>query len=113
MMGGMEARRARAALVEGAERAGARAHFRAMGIDPARLTGPIIGVASTWTGTMPCNLNQLALSERVVAAVAESGGVAFRIEGRAAGASSLVRTARFPLNLPLAGSHHAAWLTVK
>src|SRR5438045_3879770 len=73
---GVEARRARASLVGGAERAGARAHFRAMGIDPARLTGPIIGVASTWTGTMPCNLNQLALSERVVAAVAEAGGVA-------------------------------------
>ena len=76
MMDGVEARRARAGLVAGAERAGARAHFRAMGIDPARLSGPIIGVASTWTGTMPCNLNQLALSERVVAAVTESGGVA-------------------------------------
>ena len=33
-----------------------------MGIDPARLDGPIVGVASTWTGTMPCNLNQLELS---------------------------------------------------
>ena len=68
--------RARAALPFGAERAGARAHFRAMGIDPARLSGPIIGVASTWTGTMPCNLNQLELSRHVVAAVAEAGGVA-------------------------------------
>jgi len=76
MMLGVEADRARAALVDGAERAGARAHFRAMGIDPARLAGPIIGVASTWTGTMPCNLNQLVLSERVVAAVAAAGGVA-------------------------------------
>jgi len=76
MMDGVEARRARAGLVAGAERAGARAHFRAMGIDPARLSGPIIGVASTWTGTMPCNLNQLALSEQVVASVAAAGGVA-------------------------------------
>ena len=32
-------RRARAALRSGAERAGARAHFRAMGIDPDRLDG--------------------------------------------------------------------------
>ena len=56
-------RRARAALRGGAERAGARAHFRAMGIDPARLDGPIVGIASTWTGTMPCNLNQLELAE--------------------------------------------------
>ena len=36
MMDGVEARRARAALAEGAERAGARAHFRAMGIDAPR-----------------------------------------------------------------------------
>jgi dihydroxy-acid dehydratase len=46
-----------------------------MGIDPARLGGPIIGVASTWTGTMPCNLNQLELSAQVVAAVGAAGGV--------------------------------------
>ena len=55
---------------------GARAHFRAMGIDPARLDGPIIGVASTWTQTMPCNLNQRELARRVCARVAAAGGVA-------------------------------------
>jgi dihydroxy-acid dehydratase len=69
-------RRAREALPTGAERAGARAHFRAMGIDPARLEGRIVGIASTWTGTMPCNLNHLQLSERVSAGVTAAGGVA-------------------------------------
>jgi dihydroxy-acid dehydratase len=69
-------RRARAALSGGAERAGARAHFRAMGIDPSRLDGRIVGVASTWTGTMPCNLNQLELSRQVCAGVDSAGGVA-------------------------------------
>src|SRR6185312_5497460 len=69
-------RRARAALRADPARAGARSHFRAMGIDPARLDGRIVGVASTWTGTMPCNLNQLELSERVVAGVTAAGGVA-------------------------------------
>jgi dihydroxy-acid dehydratase len=69
-------RRARAALATGAERAGARAHFRAMGIDPARLSGPIVGIASTWTGTMPCNLNQRELADRVADGVAAAGGVA-------------------------------------
>ncbi len=69
-------RRAREALAAGAERAGARAHFRAMGIDPSRLDGPIIGVASTWTGTMPCNLNQRELADRVSEGVASAGGVA-------------------------------------
>jgi dihydroxy-acid dehydratase len=67
--------RAREALATGAERAGARAHFRAMGIDPARLGGPIVGIASTWTGTMPCNLNHLQLSARVAEGVAAAGGV--------------------------------------
>ncbi len=69
-------RRARAGLATGAERAPARAHFRAMGIDPALLGGPIVGVATTWTGTMPCNLNQRELADRVADGVAAAGGVA-------------------------------------
>src|SRR5689334_25122212 len=68
--------RARRGLAAAPERAGARAHFRAMGIDPARLDGPIIGVASTWAGTMPCNLNQRALADAVGEGVAAAGGVA-------------------------------------
>src|SRR5439155_8794100 len=67
--------RARDELVSGASRAPARAHFRAMGIDPARLGGPIVGIASTWTGTMPCNLNQRELADRVVEGVTAAGGV--------------------------------------
>ena len=47
-----------------------------MGIDPARLAGPIVGIASTWTGTMPCNLNQRELSDRVADGVSAAGGVA-------------------------------------
>jgi dihydroxy-acid dehydratase len=46
-----------------------------MGIDPARLEGPIVGVASTWTGTMPCNLNQRELAREVAAGVTDAGGV--------------------------------------
>ncbi len=69
-------RRARVALAAGAERAPARSHFRAMGIDPGRLDGPIVGVATTWTGTMPCNLNQRELADRVSDGVTAAGGVA-------------------------------------
>ncbi len=47
-----------------------------MGVDPARLDGPIVGVASTWTGTMPCNLNHLELSRHVCDVVDASDGVA-------------------------------------
>jgi hypothetical protein len=46
-----------------------------MGIDPARLGGPIVGIASTWTGTMPCNLNQRQLTDRTSEAIADAGGV--------------------------------------
>src|SRR3954463_16570455 len=69
-------RAAREELARGDERAGARSHFRAMGIDPDRLGNPIVGIASTWTGTMPCNLNHLELSRHVVDGVTAAGGVA-------------------------------------
>src|SRR5262245_30418420 len=68
-------RAARAGLRSGAERAAARAHFRAMGIDPARLDGPIVGIATTWTGTMPCNLNHRALADAAAVAIEAAGGV--------------------------------------
>jgi dihydroxy-acid dehydratase len=68
-------RRARAGLAAAPERAPARAHFRALGIDPARRDGPIVGVCSTWTGTMPCNLNQLELSRHVCDGISAAGGV--------------------------------------
>ncbi len=68
--------RARAGLRSAPERVGARAHFRVLGVDPDRLDGPIVGVASTWTGTMPCNLNQRELAEHAGAAIDAAGGVA-------------------------------------
>src|SRR3954447_1197933 len=68
-------RRAREGLVSSAERAPARAHFRAMGVDPSTLGGPIVGVVSTWTQTMPCNLNHLELAARVGDGVTAAGGV--------------------------------------
>jgi dihydroxy-acid dehydratase len=47
-----------------------------MGIDPGRLDAPIVGVVSTWTGTMPCNLNQRSLADRAAEGVTAAGGVA-------------------------------------
>src|SRR3954462_12793130 len=63
-------------LRDAATRAPARAHFRAMGIDPSRLGGRVVGIASTWTGTMPCNLNHRALAAHAAEGVAAVGGVA-------------------------------------
>ena len=68
-------RRARAELRAGTERAGARAHFRAMGIDPDRLDEPIVGIVSMWTSTMPCNLTHRDLAAAVERGVAAAGGV--------------------------------------
>jgi dihydroxy-acid dehydratase len=68
-------RRARADLADGPDRAGARSHFRPLGIEPSRLRGPIVGIASSWTGTMPCNLNHRALAEAVAEGVTAAGGV--------------------------------------
>ena len=39
--------------------------------------------------------------------------VPIRFEARTTGTSPKFRSARFPLNLPLAGSHHVVWVTVK
>jgi dihydroxy-acid dehydratase len=68
-------RHARESLPSDPSRAGARSHFRAMGIDPGRLTGPIVGIGSTWTGTMPCNLTHRELAAAVAAGVEQAGGV--------------------------------------
>ena len=47
-------------------------------------------------------------------AVAQAGSAPIRIEGRFKNdKGELIRTARFSLGLPMAGNHHAAWLTVK
>jgi dihydroxy-acid dehydratase len=46
-----------------------------MGIDPGRLDDPIVGIASTWTQTMPCNLNHRELAAHVARGVAGAGGI--------------------------------------
>ncbi|HEY6891059.1 MAG TPA: dihydroxy-acid dehydratase, partial [Solirubrobacter sp.] len=68
-------RQAREQLRDGAERVGARSHYRAMGIDPDRLGDPIVGIASAWTHTMPCNLNHRDLAAAVGRGVTAAGGV--------------------------------------
>jgi dihydroxy-acid dehydratase len=61
-------------ILEGRERAGARAMLRAIGLDDEDLAKPIVGVAHTWIETMPCNFNQRRLAERVKEGVREAGG---------------------------------------
>ena len=51
-----------AALTDGPERAPARAYLKGIGFDDEALSKPIIGVASTWIETMPCNFHLRALA---------------------------------------------------
>jgi dihydroxy-acid dehydratase len=67
-------KRRSAALTDGVERAPARAMLKAVGFDDADLARPLIGVATTWIETMPCNLNQRELAQEVKRGVREGGG---------------------------------------
>jgi dihydroxy-acid dehydratase len=62
------------ALTEGPERAPARAYLHGIGFDEEALSKPIIGIASTWIETMPCNFHLRALAQRVKEGVREAGG---------------------------------------
>ena len=62
------------AILEGRDRAGARAMLKAIGFDDEDLAKPIVGVAHTWIETMPCNFNQRRLAERAKEGVREAGG---------------------------------------
>jgi dihydroxy-acid dehydratase len=62
------------ALTEGPSRAPARAYLKGIGFDDEALAKPIIGVASTWTETMPCNFNQRALAAKVKEGIRAAGG---------------------------------------
>ena len=59
------AKRHSAALTDGPERAAARAMLKAIGFTDEDLAKPLIGVATTWIETMPCNYNQRRLAEFV------------------------------------------------
>ena len=61
-------------LYEGKERAPARSQLKAIGFSDADLAQPIVGVANTWIGTMPCNYNLRALAEKVKQGVRAAGG---------------------------------------
>jgi dihydroxy-acid dehydratase len=58
-------------------RAPARSHLHALGIEAGDFGRPFVGIASTWTGTMPCNANQRELAAAVAEGVRAAGGVPF------------------------------------
>jgi dihydroxy-acid dehydratase len=68
------AKRHSAALTDGPDRAGARAMLKAIGFTDEDLARPLVGVATTWIETMPCNFNQRRLAESVKAGIRAAGG---------------------------------------
>jgi len=62
------------ALTDGPDRAAARAMLKAVGFTDDDLARPLVGVATTWIETMPCNLNQRRLAEFVKAGIRAAGG---------------------------------------
>ena len=68
-------RRSRVQL-EGPDRAAARAYLKGIGFSSEDLRKPLIGIANTWTETMPCNFHLRGLAERVKEGVRAAGGTA-------------------------------------
>jgi dihydroxy-acid dehydratase len=69
------AKRRSAALTDGPARAPARAMLKGIGFSDDDLARPLVGVATTWIETMPCNFNQRELAQRVKAGVRAAGGM--------------------------------------
>src|SRR5712691_9594870 len=61
-------------ILEGRERAGARAMLKAIGFTDDDLARPIVGIANTWIETMPCNFHLRRLAAKMKEGVRAAGG---------------------------------------
>jgi len=61
-------------ILEGRDRAPARAMLKAIGFTDEDLARPIVGIANTWIETMPCNYNLRRLAAMVKEGVRAAGG---------------------------------------
>jgi dihydroxy-acid dehydratase len=61
-------------ILDGPDRAQARAYLKGVGFDDDALQRPIVGVANTWTETMPCNFHLRRLAEKVKEGIRAAGG---------------------------------------
>jgi dihydroxy-acid dehydratase len=66
-------RRRSRVILDGPDRAPARAYLKGIGFDSEALARPIVGIANTWTETMPCNFHLRRLAERVKEGVRAAG----------------------------------------
>jgi dihydroxy-acid dehydratase len=61
-------------LLDGPDRAAARAYFKAVGFTDDDLAKPLVGVAHCWIEITPCNWNHRELAEKVKEGVRAAGG---------------------------------------
>ncbi len=61
-------------ILEGRDRAGARAMLKAIGFTDEDLARPIVGIANTWIETMPCNYHLRRLAAKIKEGVRAAGG---------------------------------------
>ncbi len=61
-------------VVEGPDRAAARSYLYSIGLTDDDLAKPMVGVANTWIGTMPCNFHLRRLSAKVMEGIRAAGG---------------------------------------
>ncbi|HEX3722341.1 MAG TPA: dihydroxy-acid dehydratase, partial [Nitrolancea sp.] len=66
-------------LLDGRDRAAARAMLRAIGFDDEDFQKPMIGVAHSWIETMPCNFGLRRLAQQVKKGIREAGGVPMEV----------------------------------
>jgi dihydroxy-acid dehydratase len=62
------------AVNKGADRAPARAYYRAMGLSDEDISKPFVGVSSTWNEATPCNIHLDRLAKQVKDGVRGAGG---------------------------------------
>jgi len=66
-------------LLDGPGRAPARSYFKSIGLTSEDLRKPLVMVAHSWIGTMPCNFSQRALAQSVMNGVREGGGTPMEV----------------------------------
>ena len=69
----MDVRHRSRTLLDGPDRAAARSYLKGMGFSAEELRRPLVGIANTWTGTMPCNVHLRELAQQVARGVRAAG----------------------------------------
>ena len=66
-------------FVDGPDRAPARSYLKSVGLTSEDLQRPLVMVAHSWIGTMPCNFSQRELAQHVMAGVRAAGGTPMEV----------------------------------